>query len=287
MKTSESIKTIAPALLAAKKAFKPALKTAENPHFKSKYVDLQSVVDATEDALSLNGLVLLQSPEISEGDKMVSVVSRLIHISGEWIEGTISLPSGTPTRYDAQTVGSAITYARRYSYMGILGIAPEDDDGSTASGSHAVAKAGPQPVRTHPISELDKRMSREALATASAIAENHARDINASQGDAYEPDGPVFDRDGDMVEAKSTVQHREQKQASRQDKPTKEERKDKGWISEGQEKRFWFFVKQSGLEQAEVKSYLTSLGVTDISQLPWKKYGAAIVWAGGPAEERA
>lgn len=262
MKTSESIKTIAPALLAAKKAFKPALKTAENPHFKSKYVDLQSVVDATEDALSLNGLVLLQSPEISEGDKMVSVVSRLIHISGEWIEGTISLPSGTPTRYDAQTVGSAITYARRYSYMGILGIAPEDDDGSTASGSHVVQQRPPIGVRNH--------------AEATPIRQQPVNE------DA-EPDGPLFDEHGNIVEAQSTIQHREAKAS----KPTKEERKDKGWISEGQEKRFWFFVKQSGLEQAEVKSYLTSLGVADVSQLPWKKYGAAVVWAGGPAEERA
>ena len=264
MKTSDSIKTIAPALLAAKKAFKPALKTAENPHFKSKYVDLQSVVDATEDALSLNGLVLLQSPEISEGDKMVSVVSRLIHISGEWIEGTISLPSGTGTRYDAQTVGSAITYARRYSYMGILGIAPEDDDGSTASGSHVVSKPGPrwEPTTIRP--------TRTAPAPAP---------INEDS----EPDGPLFDDSGDIVEAKSTVQHREAKAS----KPTKEERKEKGWISEGQEKRFWFFVKQSNIEAAEVKAYLTSLGVADISQLPWKKYGAAVVWAGGPAEERA
>ncbi len=251
MKTSESIKTIAPALLAAKKAFKPALKTAENPHFKSKYVDLQSVVDATEEALSLNGLMLLQSPESSGEDKMVSVTSRLIHVSGEWIEGTISLPSGTQTRYDAQTVGSAITYARRYSYMGILGIAPEDDDGSTASGSHVVQqRSAPTPIRQQPVNEDSE---------------------------------PVFDQDGDMVEAKSTVQHREAKAS----KPTKEERKAKGWISEGQEKRFWFFVKQSGLEAAEVKSYLTSLGVADISQLPWQKYGAAVVWAGGPAEERA
>lgn len=263
MKTSESIKTIAPALLAAKKAFKPALKTAENPHFKSKYVDLQSVVDATEEALSLNGLMLLQSPESSGEDKMVSVTSRLIHISGEWIEGTISLPSGNAGRHDAQTVGSAITYARRYSYMGILGIAPEDDDGSTASGSHVVFAPGAVKFRS-------------PVATVAPIRQQPVNEDS-------EPDGPLFDENNNIAEAKSTVQHREAKAS----KPTKEERKAKGWISEGQEKRFWFFVKQSGLEAAEVKSYLTSLGVADISQLPWQKYGAAVVWAGGPAEEKA
>lgn len=259
MKTSESIKTIAPALLAAKKAFKPALKTAENPHFKSKYVDLQSVVDATEDALSLNGLVLLQSPEISEGDKMVSVVSRLIHISGEWIEGTISLPSGTPTRYDAQTVGSAITYARRYSYMGILGIAPEDDDGSTASGSHVVQRAA--------------TFAPAVTRTVTPIRE---------PGD---DDAPLFDEDGDMVEAKSTVQHREQKQVS---SPAPSAIPAAGpAISEPQAKRFLAIAKTGGKSWPEIDAALDAIGVKKATEIPRNQYDNFIEWAGGKNEKRA
>lgn len=258
MKTSATILKIAPALLAAKKAFKPALKTAENPHFKSKYVDLQSVVDATEDALSLNGLMLLQSPETSGEDKVVSVTSRLIHISGEWIEGTISLPSGTQNRYDAQTVGSAITYARRYSYMGILGIAPEDDDGSTASGSHAVQRP-PMAVR------------------------NHAEPTPIRQGDAYEAD-PVFDESGDMIESKATVQHREQKQPAGVPsvKPA-----DGPVISEAQAKRFLAIAKSGGKSWPEIDAALDSIGVKKAVEIPRNQYDTFIEWAGGKNERRA
>jgi hypothetical protein len=272
MKTSESITKIAPALLAAKKAFKPALKTAENPHFKSKYVDLQSVVDATEDALSLNGLMLLQSPESSGEDKMVSVTSRLIHISGEWIEGTVTLPSGTQSRYDAQTVGSAITYARRYSYMGILGIAPEDDDGSTASGSHSVQS--PRPVT---VAQINR-----AMHPVKAI-------ISDLQQEAGGEADPLFDENGDIIESKTTVQHREQK--AQRKPPTEKldsaERKAKGYISEAQEKRFIAIAKTNGREWSDIDQYLESLGIAYAYQIPWKKYDDAITWAGGANERRA
>lgn len=273
MKTSDSIKTIAPALLAAKKAFKPALKTAENPHFKSKYVDLQSVVDATEDALSLNGLMLLQSPEPSGEEKMVSVTSRLIHVSGEWIEGTVTLPSGTPNRYDAQTVGSAITYARRYSYMGILGIAPEDDDGSTASGSHVV-----QPIRK--FSELERKMSPEAQAKSRAIAD---ADI-AAMGDWNEAD-PIFDDNGDMVESTATVQHREQKQAVQSVPSTNPAQGPV--ISEAQAKRFLAIAKTGGKSWPEIDAALESIGVKKAVEIPRNQYDTFIEWAGGKNERRA
>lgn len=262
MKTSDSIKTIAPALLAAKKAFKPALKTAENPHFKSKYVDLQSVVDATEDALSLNGLMLLQSPESSGEEKMVSVTSRLIHVSGEWIEGTVTLPSGTPNRYDAQTVGSAITYARRYSYMGILGIAPEDDDGSTASGSHVV-----QSPRTNFVQPM----------------RNHAEPTPIRTEDAFEAD-PLFDDEGNIVESVSTVQHREQKQPASVPSTNPAQGP---VISGAQAKRFLAIAKTGGKSWPEIDAALDSIGVKKAVEIPRNQYDTFIEWAGGKNERRA
>jgi ERF superfamily len=258
MRTSDSILKIAPALLAAKRAFKPALKTAENPHFKSKYVDLQSVVDATEEALSLNGLMLLQSPESSGEERMVSVTSRLIHISGEWIEGTISLPSGTAQRYDAQTVGSAITYARRYGYMGILGIAGEDDDATTASGSHAVSR--PAFVQPQPI-----------------------RQVQTPTGDAYEAD-PLFDENGDLIESQATIAHREQKQQPAGVPSTVPAQGPV--VSEAQAKRFLAIAKSGGKSWPEIDAALESIGVKKAVEIPRNQYTTFIEWAGGTNTER-
>jgi len=136
MNSSAEIDKLATALIAAKKEFLPALKTAYNPHYKSKYVDLAGVTEATDASLAKHDLVLVQSPG-GEGQS-ISVTSRLIHSSGQWIEGTFTLPAATGTRFDAQTACGAVTYARRYSYMGLLGIAPEDDDGNAASGKQEV-----------------------------------------------------------------------------------------------------------------------------------------------------
>jgi ERF superfamily len=264
--TSESIKTIAPALLAARKAFKPALKTAENPHFKSKYVDLQSVVDATEDALNANGLMLLQSPESSEGDKMVSVTSRLIHVSGEWIEGTITLPSGNQSRYDAQTVGSAITYARRYSYMGMLGIAPEDDDGSTAAGSHVVSKPAFVQRPVTPIKTLPQ-MDAEA------------------RGDSYEEEAPLFDEDGNIVEHPASVQNRQQKQVD--DSIPSTVPAQGPVVSEAQAKRWLAIAKVGGKSWDQINAALKAIGVKDAKAIPRNQYDNFIEWAGGKNEKRA
>jgi hypothetical protein len=194
---------------------------------------------------------------------MVSVVSRLIHISGEWIEGTISLPSGTQNRYDAQTVGSAITYARRYSYMGILGIAPEDDDGSTASGSHSVQSPRPNFVQ-RPVTP-----------------------ISAPAGDAFEAD-PLFDENGNIIESKATVQHREQKQAAKLDAGVPSTVPAQGpVISEAQAKRFLAIAKSGGKSWPEIDSALESIGVKKAVEIPRNQYDSFIEWAGGKNERRA
>jgi hypothetical protein len=123
------MKQIAQALVKAQKAFAPALKTANNPHFKSRYADLAACVEAVIDALNNNGIVLLQQTHECADGVMVETV--LIHESGEQISGgKLHVPA---TKHDAQGYGSALTYARRYSLMATCGIAPEDDDGNAAS----------------------------------------------------------------------------------------------------------------------------------------------------------
>jgi hypothetical protein len=122
------MKNLATALVKAQKAFGPALKTSTNPHFKSRYADLASCVEAVIDALNDNGIALIQKNyDCTNG---VMIETMFIHESGEMLEcGILHVPAN---KQDAQGYGSALTYARRYSLMAACGIAPEDDDGNTA-----------------------------------------------------------------------------------------------------------------------------------------------------------
>jgi hypothetical protein len=123
------MKQIATALVKAQKAFGPALKTATNPHFRSRYADLAACVEAVMDGLNSNGIALIQ--QCSESDTGVIVETVFIHESGEMLNcGKLHVPA---VKHDPQGYGSALTYARRYSLMAACGIAPEDDDGNAAS----------------------------------------------------------------------------------------------------------------------------------------------------------
>jgi hypothetical protein len=119
---------IASALVKAQKGFAPALKSATNPHFKSRYADLAACVEAVIDSLNANGIALIQKQHPSDGG--VAVETVFVHESGEQLSaGVLHVPA---SKQDPQGYGSALTYARRYSLMAACGIAPEDDDGNAA-----------------------------------------------------------------------------------------------------------------------------------------------------------
>ena len=127
METSESIKEIATALSKAQGAMTGAKKGANNPFFKSKYSDLSMVIEAVSQPFADNGLSFIQCPGFEEN--RITVTTRLMHDSGEWIESTVSLP---PTKQDAQGVGSAISYGKRYGLQAMAGVPSVDDDGQLA-----------------------------------------------------------------------------------------------------------------------------------------------------------
>lgn len=123
------MKNIATALVAAQRQFSPALKTATNPHFRTKYADLSACVEAVIDALNSSGIFLSQPSHESDGG--VTVETIFLHESGEsFSAGKLHVPAA---KQDPQGYGSALTYARRYSLMAACGIAPEDDDGNAAT----------------------------------------------------------------------------------------------------------------------------------------------------------
>jgi len=123
MKTSEQISELAAALAAAQGMMENAIMNRTNPHFKTKYADLAAVLNAARKPLSANGLAVVQTI----GDGVLH--TRLLHTSGQWIASEHPLPmSGRP-----QEIGSALTYARRYSLSALIGIAADEDDDANAA----------------------------------------------------------------------------------------------------------------------------------------------------------
>lgn len=123
---------LAVSLSRAQAEMEGAKKDAANPAFRSKYADLASVWDAIREPLTKHGLSVIQLP-CPAPDGHVGLVTTLLHESGESISQVFFMPVKDKT--NAQAVGSALTYARRYSLMAVCGIAPEDDDGNVAAGA--------------------------------------------------------------------------------------------------------------------------------------------------------
>lgn len=173
------MKTIAPAFVAAKKAFGPALKDKTNPAFRSKYADLGACLEAVEGPLLNNGIALFQ--ETFEDSTGVTVETVFLHESGETMRcGRLHVPA---SKQDPQGYGSALTYARRYSLMAACGIAPEDDDGNAASKQRPVvipANSNPsqhvapnrQAVVREIAVEIAKAMQRDNVIDAFGYAED-------------------------------------------------------------------------------------------------------------------
>jgi hypothetical protein len=147
VKTSETVVKIFQALISFQAEVKPAEKNGKNPFFSSSYSTLQDVFESIKPGMKLNKLGVIQSPELYETQegKFIKVVSRVIHESGEWIEGEVSasLKDANP-----QTIGSAISYLRRYSLISLFGIASEDDDDGNAATDNTPKEIKQDPVDT-------------------------------------------------------------------------------------------------------------------------------------------
>ena len=142
MKTSPTLAKIAPALLAAQAEITWACKDSTNPHFKNRYADLQSVIEAIKPALNKHGVFFSQHPTPSDAGTL-GLTTILLHSSGEWIEDTAIIPL---PKNDPQGYGSAMTYGRRYGLAAICGLFQSDDDGEAAKPSQVPVKAKELPA---------------------------------------------------------------------------------------------------------------------------------------------
>lgn len=157
MLKSESIAALAKAIALSQLHVENALKSSTNPHFKSKYADLAEILNTVRPVFSANGIAIVQTPTFESG--VASVETMLCHESGEFISSICSSPV---SKQDAQGIGSAITYLRRYSLAAMCGVAQEDDDGNGASDKDKPKQPSnkPQP-QTKPAPEVKKLSNDE------------------------------------------------------------------------------------------------------------------------------
>ncbi len=131
--TSPSIKEIATAMNVAQTKMHGAHKNSANPFFKSSYANLESVMDAIREATAGLGISYMQlsAVMVTDNGPIYGITTRIMHVSGEWIEGFY--PVICAKQNDPQAFGSATTYARRYALSAAFGVVQVDDDGEGAT----------------------------------------------------------------------------------------------------------------------------------------------------------
>ena len=142
---SETIGSLAAALAKAQGEISPAPMDRDNPFFKSKYATLTSLWESARAALSANGLAVTQVTDFDANGEIV-LLTTLLHSSGEWIGGVYPIRTADQK---PQTLGSALTYARRYAFGALVGLtSDDDDDGNGAQNGGAQQQTRPTAAAT-------------------------------------------------------------------------------------------------------------------------------------------
>lgn len=123
-------KTLAQKLLSVQQSIEKVTKGSSNPHFRSKYADLNEVLDVSKGALNAEGVFISQGSGKDAFGQYVET-SLIDADSGQQLAGRVYF-SGNED--NMQKIGAAITYARRFGLVSLLALESEDDDGETAIG---------------------------------------------------------------------------------------------------------------------------------------------------------
>lgn len=150
MLKSEQINELAAALAKAQGQIEGAKKSSSNPFFKSKYADLAECWNTCREALTANGISVIQMPEEINENGRLNITTMLAHSSGQYISSTLTM---TVTKLDPQAIGSAITYGRRYALAAMVGLAQEDDDGEKAMARPKDKESVESPINITSVSE--------------------------------------------------------------------------------------------------------------------------------------
>lgn len=166
VRKSKDITELCKALAKAQVDIENPIKDSQNPHFKSKYADLSSVLNCVRKVFPTNGLSVMQHPSFKAN--VVFVETVIMHTSGQWMSSVSSCPIN---KQDAQGVGSAITYLRRYSLSAVCGIAQEDDDGNAATDGPRL----PHAKSFKPVHGANVQAQWESLEGAKFVTENGSK----------------------------------------------------------------------------------------------------------------
>lgn len=177
--SSDDISQLIAALASAQGEFERVLKSEEAKvasrregasSYSYGYATLADVLRAVRSHLSAAGIAIIQAP--ITGQSSVRVITFIGHSSGQWMRNELALSIQST---DAQSVGSAITYARRYALMSLLGVAPEDDDDG-ADATKTRRPEGDAPVRPGqgPVTMPQRAQPTSPQSGASASAQPQA-----------------------------------------------------------------------------------------------------------------
>jgi hypothetical protein len=263
---SANITRLAQALVKAQAAMKPAPKSSDNPFFKSRYSDLATIWEVAQQPLADNGLAVLQPISSTQDGKGAIVTTILVHTSGEFVTSTFTvfprpererdrntkqiIPGSEPF-VTPQSLGSAITYGRRYALAAMLGIVSDDDDGEGAegrgktNGHHAPAQRPAPTYQRPPVAQVDQPQPDEPPAWT---PEQHtARQKQLSEQQQQPAETPRAN-------------------PANADKP----------ISEAQAKRLFAIAKEHGWENDELREFIGSCGYEHSKDILRKDYDGII-----------
>ena len=174
MEKSESIKEICIAFNKMQSVLEQPLKDKDNPYFRSKYVPLENVVDSIVKASKDNGLSFSQFAETDDNGN-ICVSTLVMHKSGEWIQ--YPKLRMKPEKNTPQSLGSAITYAKRYALSAIFGItSDEDNDGNGESKPNQNTK---QKQNNRPVQKITIVQAQEIADTVQDIANLTGKDYDS------------------------------------------------------------------------------------------------------------
>lgn len=206
---SENVGDLFAALAKAQGEMQHASKGVLNDFTKKKYADLTAVIDASRECLAKNGLSINHFTDISD-DGSVTLICQMSHSSGQWMRGWYPI---RPVKGDPQGYGSALTYARRYTYSAMVGVVviDEDDDGNDASDTKPKTENGnlktkpqskPEPKELPAYSDESFNANKNAwakaikektttpeklintISTKYVLTEQQQKDIRALEGDS-------------------------------------------------------------------------------------------------------
>ena len=150
---SEDVGELMTALAKAQGAFEAATKDSANSFYDSRYADLATIIKASRKPLSENGIAMFHSVS-ADLERQTASATAYLFLGNQFISASLEIPAvgkskDNKDRFDAQTIGAAQTYCRRYTIAPLLGIAQEDDDGNTVARDDAkkFGKKTPDPVQ--------------------------------------------------------------------------------------------------------------------------------------------